>query len=319
MLFTGICGTDREIVGGRYGSPPPGENRLVIGHESLGRVLEAPSGASLARGDLIAGIVRRPDPVPCACCAAGEWDFCTNGLYTERGIKQRHGYAAERVTIGLDYVVRVDAALGAAGVLTEPTSVIAKAWEGIERIAARMAAWPLRRVLVTGAGPVGLLAALLGVQRGLEVHAYDRLHDGPKADLVHALGAHYHVADDGLGNASFDAIIECTGAAQVIADVIARLRPNGILCLTGVSSGGRRIPLDLGAANREIVLENHVVFGSVNANRRHYEQAATALARADRAWLERVVARRVPLADWREAFEVRPDDVKTVLEFGAGC
>lgn len=319
MLCVGVCGTDREIIAGKYGWAPPGEERLVIGHESLARVLEAPAASGHAAGDIVAGIVRRPDPVPCACCAAGEWDLCTNGLYTERGIKAIHGYAAEQTTIAADFVVRVDPALGIAGVLTEPASVVAKAWEGIERIAARTAAWRVRRALVTGAGPVGLLAALLGTQRDIEVHVYDRVRDGIKPELVRALGAEYRLADDGLGDATFDAIIECTGASAVIADVLGRLRPNGILCLTGVSSGGRRIAFDLGATNREMVLENHVVFGSVNANRRHYEQAAAALARADHDWLHRLVARRVPLADWRAAFEQRPDDVKTVLDFRSGA
>jgi threonine dehydrogenase-like Zn-dependent dehydrogenase len=90
-LALGICGTDREIIAGRYGSAPPGSQRLIIGHESLGRIEDAPADSGFAPGDLVVGIVRRPDPVPCAACAAGEWDMCRNGQYTERGIKQRNG------------------------------------------------------------------------------------------------------------------------------------------------------------------------------------------------------------------------------------
>jgi glucose 1-dehydrogenase len=108
-LAIGICGTDAEIARGDYGWPPPGRERLIVGHESLGRVLEAPPASGLSAGDLVVGIVRRPDPVPCANCAAGEWDFCDNGRYTERGIKERDGYASERYRIEAHYAVRVEA------------------------------------------------------------------------------------------------------------------------------------------------------------------------------------------------------------------
>lgn len=150
-LTIGVCGTDREICEGDYGSAPPGEDRLVIGHESLGRVLEAPPETGFSAGDLVVGIVRRPDPVPCPSCAIGEWDMCRNGLYTERGIKDRHGYASERYRIDPQFAVPLDPALGDLGVLVEPASVVAKAWDHIERIGARSAAWAPRSVLVTGA------------------------------------------------------------------------------------------------------------------------------------------------------------------------
>src|SRR5918911_5447100 len=136
-LAVGVCGTDNEITGGLYGWAPPGRERLILGHESLGRVLEAPAGSGLAPGDLVVGIVRRPDPVPCASCAAGEWDMCRNGRYTERGIKERDGYGSERFRIRPEFAVKVDPALGRLGVLLEPASVVAKAWEHIERIGSR--------------------------------------------------------------------------------------------------------------------------------------------------------------------------------------
>src|SRR5918999_350691 len=127
-LAIGICGTDREIVSGAYGQAPDGAEHLVLGHESLGRVVEVPDGSGLAAGDLVAGIVRRPDPEPCANCAVGEWDMCRNGRYTERGIKGRHGFASERFRTHPEYAVRIDPALGAVGVLMEPTTIVAKAW-----------------------------------------------------------------------------------------------------------------------------------------------------------------------------------------------
>jgi glucose 1-dehydrogenase len=314
-LALGICGTDREIDEGKYGWAPPGEQRLILGHESLGFVEDAPSGTAFKRGDLVVGIVRRPDPVPCAACAAGEWDMCRNGQYTERGIKARNGYGSEQFRVEPDFLVKLDPKLQKLGVLLEPTSVVAKAWEHIGRIGARAPFWQPRVVLVTGAGPVGLLAAMIGVQRGFDVHVLDRAKEGLKPKLVRELGATYHVGD--LGNLEADIVIECTAADPVIVDVLARVAPDGIVCLAGVSASGHTTSFDVGKFNRGMVLSNDVVFGSVNANRRHYRDAAAALAKADAGWLARLITRRVPLDHWKEALEVRPDDVKVILDFTA--
>jgi threonine dehydrogenase-like Zn-dependent dehydrogenase len=166
---------------------------------------------------------------------------------------------------------------------------------------------------VTGAGPVGLLATLLGIQRELEMHVFDRAQDGAKPELARALGAAYHNTIPPALKPNI--VIECTGSAGVVFDVLGRTEPSGIVCLAGVSSGGTKIELDLGLLNRTIVLENQVVFGSVNANRRHYRAAADALANADKGWLGRLISRRVPLPRWREAFEKKEGDIKVVIEF----
>jgi threonine dehydrogenase-like Zn-dependent dehydrogenase len=310
----GICGTDAEIVRGEYGEAPPGSERLILGHESLGRVADAPPDSGFAAGDLVVGIVRRPDPVPCRSCAAGEWDFCRNGEFTERGIKARHGYGSERWRVEPDFAVKLDPELGLLGVLMEPTTIVAKAWEQIDRIVARAVIEP-ETVLVTGAGPIGLLAAMLGRQRGLAVTLLDRATDGPKPELAAALGCAYHAGDVTDVDAT-DVIIEATGNSRVVLDALTHTRANGVVCLTGLSSANYRIGLDAADLNRQIVLENDVVFGSVNANRRHYEAAVDALARADRDWLGRLITRRVPLDRWREALEHEDDDVKVVVELG---
>jgi threonine dehydrogenase-like Zn-dependent dehydrogenase len=315
-LAVGVCGTDMEIIQGLYGSPPPGEERLILGHESLGRVLEAPAGSGLEAGDLVVGIVRRPDPVPCINCAVGEWDMCRNGQYTESGIKDKNGFCAERYRIEPEYAVKVDPSLARVGMLLEPASVVAKAWEQVERIGSR-ARWEPKKALVTGAGPVGLLAALMGVQRGLEVHVLDRTTDGPKPGLVADMGATYHTGNLADAASDADVVIECTGVGQLIFDAMAHTAANGIVCLTGISSGGRTLPIDAGMLNRSMVLENDVVVGSVNANRRHYEAGAKSLAAADHGWLERLITRRVPLERWAEAIERQPGDVKTVIEVKA--
>lgn len=310
----GVCGTDREILAGKYGEAPPGQTRLILGHESIGRVLAAPRDSGVREGDWVVGIVRRPDPVPCSNCATGEWDMCSNGRYTERGIKGLHGFGSERYRLEPEFAVKVPPELGDLGVLVEPASVVAKAWDHIESIG-RRAHFEPASALVTGAGPIGLLAALLGVQRGLTVRVLDRVEEGPKPSLVRDLGATYHVGElESLCHES-DIVLECTGAPRVVFSAIESAKPNGIICMTGVSSGGAKMTVDLGALNREIVLENNVIFGSVNANRAHYEQAVTALSKADRPWLERVVTRRVPIAHWQEALVRQPSDVKTVIVF----
>jgi glucose 1-dehydrogenase len=170
------------------------------------------------------------------------------------------------------------------------------------------------RVLVTGAGPIGLLAALLARQRGYDVHVLDLATDGPKPGLVRDLGATYHATPVTDVDPPPDIIVEATGVSHVVVDAMGHTGANGIVCLTGISSGGHSLSLDAGILNRTIVLENDLVFGSVNANRRHYEAAADALARADRAWLERLITRRVPLDRWREALEREPHDIKVVVE-----
>lgn len=313
----GVCGTDKEIVAGDYGWAPTGSAWLVLGHESLGRVRTAPSSSTFAEGDLVVGVVRRPDPVPCGACAHDEFDMCRNGRYQERGIKELHGYGSQRWTVEEKYAVRLDPALDGVGVLMEPTSVVAKAWEQVDATGNRSWFEP-RRVLVTGAGPIGLLAALIGVQRGLDTHVLDRLTDGPKPDLVRALGATYHADDvDSVAKKlDPDVVIEATGAASVVFGILRHTNSYGITCLTGVSPTGRHLTVDAGAINRKMVLENDVVVGSVNANLRHYQQAGDVLARADNSWLQQLITRRVPLEKAAEAFEAGTDDVKVVIELG---
>lgn len=313
-LAVGVCGTDREIIAGDYGAAPAGRPRLVLGHEALGEVIEAPPDSGLAAGDRVVPIVRIPDKEPCASCAAGEWDMCLDGRYTEHGISGRDGFAVERFRTPVSFAVPVDRALGVAAVLVEPASVVAKAWEHIERIGSRAAAWAPRSVLVTGAGPIGLLAALLGIQRGLDVTVFDRATEGIKPRLVQRLGAAYHSDLARLSRAP-QIVIECTGAAEVIRGVLARTGPLGVVCLTGISSEGRSTAVDLGAVNRSIVLENDAVFGAVNANRRHYEAAIRALAAADLGWLNALIT-RLPLDAWQDALHKRPDRIKAILEIG---
>jgi glucose 1-dehydrogenase len=316
-LAIGVCGTDKEIAAGDYGWAPPGEDRLIIGHESLGRVRTAPDASGFTAGDLVVGVVRRPDPVPCGACAHQEFDMCRNGRYTERGIKELPGYGSDRWCVDPAYAVRLDPRLADVGMLMEPTSVVAKAWQQVEKVGQRGWFEP-RTALVTGAGPIGLLAALLGVQRGLETHVLDRVADGPKPELVRDLGATYHFESiaDVMTKVEPDIVIEATGVGSLVFASMAGTAAYGIVCLTGVSPTGHRLEVDAGTLNRDIVLENDVVVGSVNANLEHYQMAADALAAADPGWLTRLISRRVPLERFADAFAAQDDDVKVVITLG---
>ena len=313
-IAVGVCGTDVEIAEGKYGWAPPGKTRLVLGHESLGRVLDPGPSSGLKQGDLVVGIVRRPDPVPCPNCAVGEWDMCRNGQYTERGIKQIDGFMSERWRIEPEYAIKVDPALGILGVLLEPMTVVTKAWEHILAVG-RRAFWEPKTVLVTGAGPIGLLGALVGRQLGLEVHVLARTETGPKPELVRALGATYHscsVADVGFEP---DVVMECTGVGQVIAESISVIGASGVVCLTGVGHGGKTPDIPTANVASAVVLKNNVLFGSVNANKRHWYKAGEALARADRSWLARLITRRERPENFARALERRAEDIKVVIQF----
>ncbi|MDR7302192.1 glucose 1-dehydrogenase [Haloactinomyces albus] len=311
-LLAGVCGTDRDVVEQSHSVLPPGQDRMVLFHESLGRVLHAPAISGFHEGDYVVGVVRRPDPEPCPACAAGQWDFCLNGRFTERGIKELDGFGSQRWTIEPRFAIPIEAGLGELGVLTEPTSVVTKAWEQAEVIGKRAYFSP-RQVLVTGAGAIGLLAALVGVQRGLEVHVLDRVTEGPKPDLVRDLGARYHVSLDEL-DFEPDLVIEATGAGGVVFDVLRRTARNAITVLTGISGQNRTLPVPAGAINDELVMDNDVVVGSVNANLRHYRQAVQTLVAADSAWLRRLLSRRVPLERWTEALEQGSEDIKVTVD-----
>jgi threonine dehydrogenase-like Zn-dependent dehydrogenase len=314
----GICGTDAEIAFQGYGWPPPGDEYLVLGHESIGEVVDAPPESGLEVGDLVVGIVRRPDPVPCSCCAAGDWDMCRNGGYLERGIKERHGYGSERYRIEPEFAVRVDPRLGDLGVLLEPTTVVAKAWEQVERIGSRGCFEP-RIALVTGAGPIGLLAALLATQRGLETHVVDVVESGLKPQLVRELRATYHSRPlRDLAGLGADVVIECTGLGEVVMGAMRAAAPNAVAALAGISGRTGNIELNLDAANKNMALKNGVMFGTVNAARRHYEQAAQALTAAPSGWLGGLITREVDVSHWSDALQKKPDDIKVIVRFDSG-
>jgi threonine dehydrogenase-like Zn-dependent dehydrogenase len=312
-IAAAVCGTDIEIAEGKYGWSPPGKTRLVLGHESLGRVIDPGLSTFFKKGDLVAGLVRRPDPISCPNCAVGESDMCRNGQYTERGIKEIDGFMSERWRIEPEYAIKLDPSLGILSVLLEPTTVITKALEQVMAVGQR-AFWDPKTVLVTGAGPIGLLAAGVVRLSGREVHVLDRVETGPKPELVRAIGATYHsgsVLDIGFEP---DVIIECTGVGSVIVDSIRKIAAGGVLCVTGVGAGGLATVAvaDVAAA---VVLKNNVIVGSVNANKRHWYKANERLVDLDKKWLRRLITRIEKPENFKQALERKPDDIKVVIQF----
>ena len=229
-LALGVCGTDREIIAGDYGEAPDGHERLILGHESLGRVLEAPEESDLAPGDHVVGIVRHPDPVPCPACASGQWDMCRNGQYTEHGIKGLNGFGAERWRIAPQFAVKVDRALGLLGVLLEPTSVVAKAWDHVRsRVAARSRA-AAARYWSPAPDRSACSPRCSACSAAIEVHVYDHNDDRPEAASSRARSAPpiMRARSTSLATLAPDIMIECTGVPAVIAALLSHVAPDGV-------------------------------------------------------------------------------------------
>ena len=325
VFEVGVCGTDIEILHGLYGSAPPGDDYLVLGHENFGRVVSAPSGSHVAAGDHVVCIVRRPDPEPCPQCAAGEFDMCSNGRFTERGIGGLHGFMSERYVEHPNWLVKIDPSLVEVGVLLEPLTVVEKGVDHAERIQQRMP-WTPREAIVTGAGPIGLMATLLLRSKGYDVYTYDVVdHDSLRAQIAKGSGAEYVMAgEESLLDLAhrvtgIDLIVEATAHPAVVFEAIDAVGPNGVVCLTGVSATARHLEVPADKLNLEMVLENKVVFGTVNAGRRHYAAAAADLRRFEDLWpglTGQIVTRRVPVDSYEEALTPRPGvDVKTTISF----
>ncbi|HVB53797.1 MAG TPA: glucose 1-dehydrogenase [Candidatus Acidoferrales bacterium] len=325
VVEVGVCGTDLEIANDGYGAPPAGRDSLVLGHENLGRVVSAPDGVELQKGQLVVATVRRPCPERCPPCAAGQSDDCLTGNYTERGIKGRDGYMAERYVESGDYLIALPATLTKVGVLMEPSSIVEKGLIQSFSIQRGRMPWDPKQALVCGAGAVGLLAAIFLRLRDLEVSLVAKAEpNSPAFKVAQAIGATLLDADQhpvsGLAKelGHIDLVFEATGASSVAMDAIAATGHNGVCCLSSVTAGMRTVTIDSDSLNLDMVLGNKLVFGTVNANRRHFEAAARMLGAAVRKWpgvLEQIVTRRVPAEQFADAFSRQPDDIKTVISF----
>jgi glucose 1-dehydrogenase len=298
VLEVGVCGTDREIAEGLFGVPPDDGRELVLGHELLG-VVER-DGDGFARGDLVSATVRRACG-HCVACTEDSPDACLTGDYTERGITRLDGFARELVLEDAGQLIPIPRSLGRLGVLAEPTSICARALRHALTIGGRQP-WQLDRALVLGGGAIGTLMTLLLRQHGAEVVTASRQ---PANAIVEALGARYVEASE-LGDLGrFDLVVEAAGNAQLMADALGLLRRSGVVCLLGIDGRPQRVSVDGRVLGLDVVIENRVLFGSVNAHRRDWLAGVDALARADREPLEQLVGLRVPLDRFADAFAFR--------------
>jgi glucose 1-dehydrogenase len=310
-LEVGVCGTDREISEGLFGIAPKDEPLLVLGHEALA-VVER-NGYGFTRGELVTATVRRSCG-HCIACAEDSPDSCLTGDYSERGITRLHGYARELVAEDPDQLVAIPKSLGRLGVLAEPTSICERALRHARAIGGRQP-WQLERALVIGAGAIGLLVTYLLRLADVEVWTASL---EPENELVEESGARY-VSTRGTGLAelgSFDLVVEAVGNAQLMAQSLGLLRRSGVACLLGIDPRRRKVEIDGRVLGVDAILENRVLFGSVNAQRQDWLAAVEDLGRARERWpeaLARFVTLRVPLDRFEEAFEHRGGKATLVL------
>jgi threonine dehydrogenase-like Zn-dependent dehydrogenase len=312
VLSVGVDGTDKEIDAAEYGMAPPGDDHLVLGHESFGRVeAVGPAVGELAPGDFVVATVRRPGGS--LYDRIGTYDMTTDDVYFERGINLRHGFLTEYVVDEPEYLVKVPQGLRTVGVLLEPTSVVEKGIAQAYEIQRRLRVWRPRRAAVTGAGTIGLLAALALRLRGLDVTVFGRTpRPYLNSELIEALGARYvSTLDVGLLEGAqrfgpFDLVFEASGFSPLVFEGMRALGKNGVLVLSSVTGGDRTVEVPADRINLEFVLGNKVVVGTVNANREYFEAGVRDLAQAEAqfpGWLSRLITHRVRGLDrYRDLF-----------------
>jgi threonine dehydrogenase-like Zn-dependent dehydrogenase len=340
LLDIGICGTDKEICTFEYGTPPPGDDYLVIGHEALAEVVAAGSAVERFRaGDLVVPSVRRPCPHPgCLACRAGHQDYCYTGDFRERGIEQAHGYMAEYGVDQERYLNLVPPDLREIAVLTEPLTIAEKALSQLTWMMQQRPPWLDPRTpgqergqglsaLVLGIGPVGLLGAMVLASAGFTTYVYSReLPPSPRTDLVAAIGATYvssqaaTFADlaERIGN--IDLVYEAVGHSHFALEAVQVLGTNGIFVLTGVPGMQALIEADPARLMRDMVLKNQVVLGTVNAGPDAFASALRNLDAFRLRWpavVATLIGGRYPPGQAPDLILGRPAGIKTVIAFDA--
>jgi threonine dehydrogenase-like Zn-dependent dehydrogenase len=302
VLRVGVDGTDREINEAQYGAAPEGEERLVLGHEGFGQVeAVGPAVSELAPGDFVVATVRRPGKS--LYDVIGTPDMTTDEVYRERGINLLHGFLSERYVDAAEHIVRVPRALAQVGVLLEPLTVAEKGIAQAYEIQRRLRVWRPQRAAVVGTGTLGLLATLLLRLRGLEVTAFGKTPlPYLNASLVEATGARYvttgevPLADGARRFGAFDLIFEASGFSPLVFDAMGALARNGVLVLSSVTGGERRVEVPADRLNLDFVLGNKVMVGTVNAGREYFEMGVRDMAHAQAAypgWLESLLTHPV--------------------------
>jgi glucose 1-dehydrogenase len=330
VLRVGVDGTDKEINDAEYGAAPEGYDFLVTGHESFGRVLEVgPNVRDLAPGDYVVATVRRPGSS--IYDRIGEYDMTTDETYYERGINLLHGFLTERYVDDPEYIVEVPGALAEVGVLLEPVSIVEKGIEQAYEIQRRLKIWRPARAAVVGAGSLGLLAALVLRLRGMEVTVLARTEPPTLgSELVEDLGARYAstselpLVESAERYGPFDVVFEATGASSVAFEGMEALGKNGVLVLTGISGGDKKIEVPGDRILTGFVLGNKVAVGTVNAHRGYFERGVQDMALAEMqypGWFGRLLTHPVrDLDDYAEMMRLLTEEksaIKVFVEVGS--
>ncbi len=337
MLHIGVCGTDREIWDFKYGTPPTGSDYLITGHESLGQVIEiGPLVKAVKVGDYVVPTVRRGCPENCISCANMQQDFCYTGHFTERGIKAAHGYMTEYVVDDETYMNVVPPELKDCAVLLEPLTIAEKAMIQVYTIQSRLhwecqiqnggANKTCHNAVVLGAGPVGILGAMVLRLLNMDVHVLAREPEpNAKGALIAEIGGEYHSTAEKNAQqltehiGDIDLIFEATGAASVSFEYLQVLGTNGIFIFTGVPAPMKDLTIDAGALMRDIVLKNQVVLGTVNAPKIAFEYGIGHLQEFHKKWpeaLSSLITARLPLERFQETVtRTNPNEIKTILTF----
>lgn len=327
VLRVGVDGTDKEINAAEYGAAPPGDDYLIIGHESFGIVEEVgPNVSEFKPGDYVAATVRRPgnsfyDRI-------GTYDMTSDDVYYERGINLRHGYLTEYYVDDPEYIVKVPGSCKNVGVLMEPMSVAQKGIVQAYEIQRRLKIWRPRKAAVMGAGTLGLLAAIALRVRGLQVTSFGRVFSPYKnSELLKEIGVRYvstqqmSISQAAEEYGPFDIIFEATGNSGVVFESADNLAKNGVLILTSITGGGKKLEIPADKINLEFVLGNKVMFGSVNANREYFESGAKDLSQAVSeypGWLPKLLTHPVQgLENYKQMMELlttAKDAIKVYVE-----
>jgi threonine dehydrogenase-like Zn-dependent dehydrogenase len=320
----GICATDVDLHRGSIGRAPLGSDYLVIGHENLGVVEHAPRGSQVREGDLVVSTLRRACGDYCRPCLTGEQDMCVTGKFEERGIAGLHGFMSEAYAEDTFYLVKVPSQLIETATLAEPLSIVEKGIDHAMRIQSRFS-WEPKKALVMGAGPVGMLGAVALRIRGYEVIVASLEAEGGRKDkLLAEIGIRYlcakttSIAEVTRGADAQDIVIDASGSEMAVPSAIEALAPGGICILASVTRGSHPITVDIAAVNRNIVLGNRVILGTVKAGRRHFEMAIRDLETIETrhpGWLPHLVTRRLPFEQALAAMTRAPEEIKTVLTF----
>ncbi|MBI2133088.1 alcohol dehydrogenase catalytic domain-containing protein [Candidatus Woesearchaeota archaeon] len=327
MLDAGICGTDIDIIENSLVDSPPGEDKLILGHEAIGKIVETGEQTRFRKGDHVALIPRHGCGI-CAPCKSRRSDFCETGQYTAAGQHKLHGYFSEFFVEEDEYIVKVPEGIVNVAVLAEPFSIVEKALQQVMNAQKRIPTHEFRKTkaVVFGMGSVGMSAIALLRNQGIETHVLGRRDNtDAKARLATEFGAKYvdirnknvNILKEEIGKV--DLVIEATGATQMVIDLIELMKRNAIYVFLGIPKGSEELCFNIKGMVHKIVRENLIIMGSVNSQKEHFEVALKHIeeihAKKPDA-IEKIITNIYHLDEYKLAFsKSREETIKKIIRF----